>query len=202
MGRLCHWRWCRNGSWLRPLRTFPQCLHLLRLTMWPLVVSTKVLSKKNAVGSSSKTGTSYPSYYQRNQGPYTTSWQEWPIWYCHHWNRRNCRGYRIASVYRGCTLALQQPGEKQCDCGSPKPPYLVAAGELMTKPTQHSVKTLMESGLKADVLVCRTDRDLPDDLCIKKACPFLQCENEVVIQSIDVSTILLYPSLMLLGRAW
>ena len=48
-------------------------------------------------------------------------------------------------------------------------PYLAATGELKTKPTQHSVKTLMESGLKADVLVCRTDRDLPDDLRQKLA---------------------------------
>lgn len=36
-------------------------------------------------------------------------------------------------------------------------PFLAAAGELKTKPTQHSVKTLMESGIKADILVCRTD---------------------------------------------
>ena len=39
-------------------------------------------------------------------------------------------------------------------------PYLTAAGELKTKPTQHSVKTLMESGVQADVLVCRTEHEL------------------------------------------
>ena len=39
-------------------------------------------------------------------------------------------------------------------------PYLSAAGELKTKPTQHSVKTLMESGVQADVLVCRTEHEL------------------------------------------
>jgi CTP synthase len=39
-------------------------------------------------------------------------------------------------------------------------PYLAAAGELKTKPTQHSVKTLMESGIKADILVCRTEHEI------------------------------------------
>ena len=39
-------------------------------------------------------------------------------------------------------------------------PYIAAAGELKTKPTQHSVKTLMESGVQADVLVCRTEHEL------------------------------------------
>ena len=48
-------------------------------------------------------------------------------------------------------------------------PYLSAAGELKTKPTQHSVKTLMESGIKADVLVCRTEHKLSDELRKKLA---------------------------------
>ncbi len=76
-------------------------------------------------------------------------------------------------------------------------PYLAAAGELKTKPTQHSVKALMESGLKADVLVCRTDRELPDDLRQKLAL-FCNVKKEAVIQSIDVSTIYDVPNLMLL----
>ena len=76
-------------------------------------------------------------------------------------------------------------------------PFLAAAGELKTKPTQHSVKTLMESGLKADVLVCRTDRDLPDDLRQKLAL-FCNVKKEAVIQSIDVPTIYDVPNLMLL----
>lgn len=76
-------------------------------------------------------------------------------------------------------------------------PYLAAAGELKTKPTQHSVKVLMESGLKADVLVCRTDRDLPDDLRQKLAL-FCNVKKEAVIQSIDVPTIYDVPNLMLL----
>ena len=67
-------------------------------------------------------------------------------------------------------------------------PYLSAAAELKTKPTQHSVKTLMESGIKADVLVCRTEHELSDDLRNKLAL-FCNVKREAVIQSIDVETI-------------
>ncbi len=75
-------------------------------------------------------------------------------------------------------------------------PYLAAAGELKTKPTQHSVKTLMESGVQADVLVCRTEYDLPYDLRRKLAL-FCNVREEAVIQSIDASTIYDVPNLML-----
>ena len=75
-------------------------------------------------------------------------------------------------------------------------PYLAAAGELKTKPTQHSVKTLMESGVQADILVCRTEHDLPDDLR-KKIALFCNVREEAVIQSIDASTIYDVPNLML-----
>ncbi|MCL6294637.1 CTP synthase [Jejuia spongiicola] len=75
-------------------------------------------------------------------------------------------------------------------------PYLSAAGELKTKPTQHSVKTLMESGVQADILVCRTEHDLPEDLRRKLAL-FCNVREEAVIQSIDASTIYDVPNLML-----
>ncbi|RNL84934.1 CTP synthase [Sinomicrobium pectinilyticum] len=75
-------------------------------------------------------------------------------------------------------------------------PFLSAAGELKTKPTQHSVKTLMESGIKADILVCRTEHDLSDDLREKLAL-FCNVRREAVIQSIDASTIYDVPKLML-----
>lgn len=74
-------------------------------------------------------------------------------------------------------------------------PYLSAAGELKTKPTQHSVKTLMESGIKADVLVCRTEHELSDDIKRKLAL-FCNVKKEAVIQSIDASTIYDVPLLM------
>ncbi len=75
-------------------------------------------------------------------------------------------------------------------------PYLSAAGELKTKPTQHSVKTLMESGIQADILVCRTEHELSDDLRSKLAL-FCNVEKDAVIQSIDASTIYEVPNLML-----
>jgi CTP synthase len=75
-------------------------------------------------------------------------------------------------------------------------PFLAAAGELKTKPTQHSVKTLMESGIKADILVCRTEHELSDELRQKLAL-FCNVKREAVIQSIDASTIYEVPNLML-----
>ncbi|WP_055445241.1 CTP synthase [Lacinutrix himadriensis] len=75
-------------------------------------------------------------------------------------------------------------------------PYLSAAGELKTKPTQHSVKTLMESGVMADILVCRTEHELPNELR-KKLAKFCNVREEAVIQSIDASTIYDVPNLML-----
>ena len=74
-------------------------------------------------------------------------------------------------------------------------PYLAAAGELKTKPTQHSVKTLMESGIKADVLVCRTEHELDDDIRSKIA-RFCNVPPKAVIQSIDAKTIYEVPLLM------
>ena len=74
-------------------------------------------------------------------------------------------------------------------------PFLSAAKELKTKPTQHSVKTLMESGINADVLVCRTEHELSDELR-KKLALFCNVEQEAVIQSIDAETIYDVPILM------
>lgn len=75
-------------------------------------------------------------------------------------------------------------------------PYLAAAGELKTKPTQHSVKALMESGIQADILVCRTEHELSDELRQKLAL-FCNVKREAVIQSIDAKTIYEVPNLML-----
>lgn len=75
-------------------------------------------------------------------------------------------------------------------------PYLSAAGELKTKPSQHSIKMLMESGIKADILVCRTEHELGDDIRRKLAL-FCNVKQEAVIQSIDASTIYDVPNMML-----
>nr|WP_299341953.1 CTP synthase [Allomuricauda sp.] len=74
-------------------------------------------------------------------------------------------------------------------------PFLSAAGELKTKPTQHSVKTLMESGIKADILVCRTEHEISEDIKRKLAL-FCNVKQEAVIQSIDASTIYDVPLMM------
>ena len=74
-------------------------------------------------------------------------------------------------------------------------PFLSAAGELKTKPTQHSVKKLMESGLNADVLVCRTEHELSKEIKQKLAL-FCNVDVDSVVQSIDASTIYEVPILM------
>lgn len=67
-------------------------------------------------------------------------------------------------------------------------PYLAASGELKTKPTQHSVKSLLEIGVQPDVLVLRTEHELNTDLK-RKVAQFCNVSPKAVIQSIDVSTI-------------
>lgn len=67
-------------------------------------------------------------------------------------------------------------------------PYLAAAKELKTKPTQHSVKAMLEYGVQPDVLVCRTEHPLGADLR-KKIALFCNVKASAVIESIDVETI-------------
>lgn len=75
-------------------------------------------------------------------------------------------------------------------------PYLAAAGELKTKPTQHSVKMLLEYGIQPDILVCRTEHHLNQELR-KKIALFCNVNINAVIESIDASTIYDVPLLML-----
>ena len=74
-------------------------------------------------------------------------------------------------------------------------PYLSTSGELKTKPTQHSVKTLLEYGIQPDILVCRTEHHLDEDLR-KKIALFCNVEKECVIESIDAKSIYEVPLLM------
>lgn len=75
-------------------------------------------------------------------------------------------------------------------------PYLSASGELKTKPTQHSVKVLLENGIQPDVLVLRTEKTLSQDIR-RKVALFCNVEPEAVVESIDVKTIYEVPLLML-----
>jgi len=74
-------------------------------------------------------------------------------------------------------------------------PYLAAAGELKTKPTQHSVKQLLQLGVQPDILVCRTEHHLNLNLRNKIA-QFCNVETTSVIESIDTDTIYKVPLLM------
>ena len=74
-------------------------------------------------------------------------------------------------------------------------PYLSAAGELKTKPTQHSVKAMLELGVQPDVLVCRTERSLSTDLR-RKVALFCNVNVNAVIESIDAETIYDVPLMM------
>jgi len=75
-------------------------------------------------------------------------------------------------------------------------PFLAAAGELKTKPTQHSVKMLLEYGIQPDILVCRTEHHIPQELR-KKIALFCNVNLNAVIESIDATTIYDVPLLML-----
>lgn len=75
-------------------------------------------------------------------------------------------------------------------------PYLKAAGELKTKPTQHSVKALLEYGIQPDVLVCRSDRHIPKDLK-RKIALFCNVTPNAVIESLDAESIYDVPLLMM-----
>ncbi|MBN2645165.1 MAG: CTP synthase [Desulfuromonadaceae bacterium] len=67
-------------------------------------------------------------------------------------------------------------------------PYLASAGELKTKPTQHSVKELREIGIQPDILLCRCDREIPRDMKSKIAL-FCNVREEAVITARDVASI-------------
>ena len=74
-------------------------------------------------------------------------------------------------------------------------PYLNAAKELKTKPTQHSVKQLLEAGIQPDILVCRSEKHLPVDIR-KKLALFCNVQLNNVIEALDAETIYDVPLLM------
>ncbi len=72
-------------------------------------------------------------------------------------------------------------------------PYIKTAGELKTKPTQHSVKELLSVGIQPDILLCRTDRPIPENER-RKIALFCNIQQDRVIAALDVDTIYLVPS--------
>ena len=71
-------------------------------------------------------------------------------------------------------------------------PYIASAGEIKTKPTQHSVKELREIGIQPDILLCRGDRPLPEDER-RKISLFTNVQVEAVISAVDVDSIYKIP---------
>lgn len=74
-------------------------------------------------------------------------------------------------------------------------PYLSAAGELKTKPTQHSVRSLQQNGVHPDVIVCRSEYTVPDEMR-RKIAMFCNVRPEAVIVSVDAKSIYQVPILM------
>jgi CTP synthase len=74
-------------------------------------------------------------------------------------------------------------------------PYIASAGEIKTKPTQHSVKELREIGIQADVVLCRADRPLPEDER-RKIALFCNVQKEAVISAWDVDSIYKIPMML------
>jgi CTP synthase len=74
-------------------------------------------------------------------------------------------------------------------------PWIPTAGELKTKPTQHSVKELREIGIQPDILLCRADRNIPDEER-KKIALFTNVASEAVISAIDADSIYKIPGLL------
>ena len=74
-------------------------------------------------------------------------------------------------------------------------PWIAAAGELKTKPTQHSVKELREIGIQPDILLCRADRPVPEDEK-RKIALFTNVQSEAVISALDADSIYKIPGML------
>ena len=84
---------------------------------------------------------------------------------------------------------MMNVGKKNCiDIHLSYVPYITSAGELKTKPTQHSVKTLLEIGIQPDVLVCRSEKPIPKALR-EKIGLFCNVDPRAVVEALDASTI-------------
>jgi len=92
-------------------------------------------------------------------------------------------------------MSIQLGRENACFIHLTLVPYISSAGEIKTKPTQHSVKELREIGIQPDVLLCRADREIPDHERGKIAL-FTNVPEEAVISAVDVDCIYKIPGLL------
>jgi len=124
--------------------------------------------------------------------------------------KRGAEGAEVAIVEVGGTVgdieslpfleAIRQMGfeegrDNTCYIHLTLLPWIPTAGELKTKPTQHSVKELREIGIQPDLLLCRSDRALPEDERYKIAL-FTNVASEAVISAVDASSIYQIPGLL------
>jgi CTP synthase len=92
-------------------------------------------------------------------------------------------------------MGLQEGRSNACYIHLTLVPYLPTAGELKTKPTQHSVKELREIGIQPDILLCRADRHIPEDEKVKIAL-FCNVQREAVIEMLDSDSIYKIPGML------
>jgi CTP synthase len=92
-------------------------------------------------------------------------------------------------------MAIETGRENACFMHLTLVPYIASAGEIKTKPTQHSVKELREIGIQPDVLLCRADRPLPPDER-RKIALFTNVPVEAVISGVDVDSIYKIPAML------
>ncbi len=92
-------------------------------------------------------------------------------------------------------MGLQEGRNNACYMHLTLVPYIPTAGELKTKPTQHSVKELREIGIQPDVLLCRADRHIPEDEKAKIAL-FCNVQREAVIEALDSDSIYKIPAML------
>ena len=92
-------------------------------------------------------------------------------------------------------MSLQLGRNNTCFIHLTLVPYIPSAGEIKTKPTQHSVKELREIGIQPDIVLCRADRQLPDDER-RKIALFTNLEEKSVISAIDVDCIYKIPGIL------
>ncbi len=124
--------------------------------------------------------------------------------------KRGAEGAEVAIVEVGGTVgdieslpfleAIRQMGIEEgknnaCYIHLTLVPYIASAGELKTKPTQHSVKDLREIGIQPDILLCRADRPIPDEER-RKIALFTNVQPEAVIAALDADSIYKIPGML------
>ncbi len=92
-------------------------------------------------------------------------------------------------------MSLQLGRNNTCFVHLTLVPFIPSAGEIKTKPTQHSVKELREIGIQPDIVLCRADREIPDDEK-RKIALFTNVEERAVISAVDVDCIYKIPGLL------